>query len=51
MAYHTLSNREGKSDETYIFFGYVNFLEMNQGVSVFGGTKSSNNHKEEVSYR
>ena len=41
---------EGESEESSrIFCGHVNFPEMNEGISVYGGTKS-NNHKEGVSY-
>ena len=36
----------GESDEnSRIFCGHVNFPEMNEGISVYGGTES-NNHKE-----
>ena len=37
----------GGSDETSrIFFGHVNFPEMNGGISVYGyGRTKSNNHK------
>ena len=41
---------EGGSEESYrIFCSHVNFPEMNEGISVYGGTKSSN-HKERVGY-
>ena len=38
--------RGGESDEIWRnFCGHVNFLEMNGGISVYGGTKL-NNHKD-----
>ena len=54
MASSPLNNGGRESDKTSrIFCGHVNFLEMNWGISAYGGggggTKSNNN-KEGVSY-
>ena len=41
----------GSVETSRIFFGHVNFPEMNGGISAYGyGRTKSNNHKEEGSY-
>ena len=38
--------RRESAEPSRIFYGHVNFPEMNSGISVYGWAKS-NNHKEE----